>query len=280
MTAVTIGAQPKLPFWRTLGQSYAVWAKNLPELIRISWLWLLVMLPIVAITMYWQVPHFAELMQAARSGKPLQGPPSIIFVLAGVLNQIIMLPMLSSIAVAWHRLLLRDEHVAPGAYLRFDNVVGGYAVLLFVIGLITQSPQLVSQLIQSAMGPSANPLGATTWIGFAFTMLSLVTLFISARLSLVLPAKALGRGDVTLGTAWHATRRNTWRLFWGYMFSVLPWGAIAGGLSFVLFSSDRSPLSITAIWTLLSLVWIIAGMISVGFLSLSYRHFFEQNGAR
>ena len=52
---------------------------------------------------------------------------------------------LSSIAVAWHRLLLRDEHVS-GPYLRLDAVVIGYAVLFFLIALLWSVPQYLGQI--------------------------------------------------------------------------------------------------------------------------------------
>ena len=123
----------KLPFWRTIGESYAIWFKNLPELIRIAWIWLLIMVPIVGLFMWWQAPAMMELMQNARAGRPDPNPG--MTALTQAINSIILLPILSSIAVAWHRLLLRDEHVS-GPYLRLDSVVIGYAVLFFLIALL------------------------------------------------------------------------------------------------------------------------------------------------
>jgi hypothetical protein len=40
MTAVTVAARSKLPLWRTIGQSYAMWARNFPDLVRIAWVWM------------------------------------------------------------------------------------------------------------------------------------------------------------------------------------------------------------------------------------------------
>jgi hypothetical protein len=31
-----------------------------------------------------------------------------------------------------------------------------------------------------------------------------------------------------------------------------------------------------SIWTIVTLLWALFGMVGVGFLSLSYRHFFER----
>ena len=126
-------APTKLPVWRTVGQAYAIWSGNLPELFRIAWLWLLIMIPIAAFLMWWQIPQILDMMQTVRAGRPDPNPSFTVVTQA--LNTLIMLPIVSSIAVAWHRLLLRDEHV-DGPYLRFDGLVVGYALLFFLIGLL------------------------------------------------------------------------------------------------------------------------------------------------
>src|SRR5882757_6124970 len=124
MSTVTVPLPAKLPLWRTVGESYAIWARNLPELMRITWLWLLIMAPVLLALMWWQVPTFTIIMEAARTGRP--DPTPALTLVVQLLNGVIMLPMLASIAVAWHRLLLRDEHVAGNTYLRVDGIVIGY----------------------------------------------------------------------------------------------------------------------------------------------------------
>ena len=112
------------------------------------------------------------------------------------------------------------------------------------------------------------------------TLLSLVSIvgfFIVARLSLALPGRALGRDDVTLGTAWRVSERNTWRMFWAYFFCILPGMAIAGGMTFWLFRPDHSRVEVTLGLVVMSLLMIPPGLISVGMLSLAYRHFFERS---
>jgi hypothetical protein len=273
MTAIAEALPAKLPLWRTIGQSYAIWFKNLPELVRIAWIWILIMAPIVGLFMWWQAPAMIELMQNARTGK-LDPNPGMTTLMQAI-NSIILLPMLSSIAVAWHRLLLRDEHVS-GPYLRFDSVVIGYAVLFFLIALLFSVPQYFSQIYAAL----SQPPGATEISpgGLAVTLVSsiltLVAMFFACRLFVVLPAKALGR-DISFGT-WAATRKNSWRLFWGYMLSLLPLAVIAGGIGFWIASAQPSRGVAASIWTILTLLWALFGMVGVGFLSLSYRHFFER----
>jgi hypothetical protein len=279
MSAVSLSLHPKLPLWRTIGQAYAIWARNLPELIRISWLWLLIMTPVLAILMWWQVPTFTALMDAARAGRP--DPAPALTLLAQVLNGVIMLPVLASIAVAWHRLLLRNEHVGSGIYLRFDGIVLGYGLMFLVISLLPAVPQYLGQIYLALTQPTGasqiDPvaLGITS-VG---SIVSIVLFFISARLFLILPARALERDDITLGTVWSATKRNSWRMVWGYVFCLLPMGIVGGGIAFWLFSAAQSRILMAAVWTAMTLMWVIVGMVSVSFLSLAYRHFFEQDAS-
>jgi hypothetical protein len=279
MSAVTLSLHPKLPLWRTIGQSYAIWARNLPELVRISWLWLLIMTPILAALMWWQVPTFMAMIDAAKAGRP--DPTPALTLLAQVLNGVVMLPMLASIAVAWHRLLLRHEHVGSGTYLRFDGIVLGYGLMFLVISLLPAVPQYLGQIYLAL----TQPIGASqidpvalgiTAVG---SLVSIVFFFISARLFLILPARALERDDITLGTVWAATRRNSWRMVWGYVFCLLPMGIVGGGIAFWLFSAAQSRILMAAVWTAMTLLWVIVGMVSVSFLSLAYRHFFEQDSS-
>jgi hypothetical protein len=279
MSAVSLSLHPKLPLWRTIGQSYAIWARNLPELIRISWLWLLIMTPVLAILMWWQVPTFMAMIDAAKAGRP--DPTPALTLLGQVLNGVIMLPVLASIAVAWHRLLLRNEHVGSGIYLRFDGLVLGYGLLFLLIGLLPAVPQYLGQIYLALTQPpgarQVDPVAlAITSVG---SIVSIVLFFISARMFLLLPAKALERDDVTPGTVWAATRRNSWRMVWGYVFCLLPMFVLGGGIgiAFWLSSTVYSRALATTLWTALTLLWIVFGMVSVGFLSLAYRHFFEQD---
>ena len=79
---------PKLPFWRTVGACYATVFGNLGQLLRISWLWLLIMLPVYAVAQWLTSPA-----QGSEMGD----------LLLGMLPSVLELPALASIAVAWHR---------------------------------------------------------------------------------------------------------------------------------------------------------------------------------
>jgi hypothetical protein len=267
-------APAKLPVWKTIGESYVIWFRNLPELVRIAWIWLLIMAPILALFMWWQAPAMMEMMLNARAGKPDPNPG--MTALTQALNAIVLVPILSSIAVAWHRLLLRNEHVS-GPYLRLDSVVVGYAVLFFLIALLPSLPQYLGQIyLALTQPPRATEINAGAMLVSTIgSILTLIAMFCSCRLFMVLPAKALGI-DMSFRTAWAATRKNTWRLFWGYMLSLLPLMIVGGTVGWWLVVAQPSRAVTASVWTALTLLWALFGMVGVGFLSLAYRHFFER----
>jgi hypothetical protein len=278
---MTVAAPSKLPLWRTMGQAYAVWVRNFPDLVRTCWFWMLLMAPVLVIWRWWQERHVADIMQAAaHTGQPFVDPNPLLTLVMGIVGLVVILPALASVAVAWHRLLLRDEHPGHGVYLRLDRTVAGYAILAFCIGVIAVAPSYVGIMFQIVTGTSAimyirtcgSHLGCLTanpW--FLAGLGSGIASFIVARLSLGLPGIALGRDDLTLGAAWRVSKRNTWRMYWAHFFCILPWVAISDGASFI-----QSRATVTLVRPVMGLLWIPVGMISVGMLSLAYRHFFER----
>jgi hypothetical protein len=277
MTATTIAGPSKLPLFRTVGQAYALWARNFSDLVRVCWFWMLLMVPILAVWDWWQTAHAAEIAQGIKLGQPFVDPHPILTWVSLFIGKLIMLPAVASVAVAWHRLLLRDEHPGTGLYLRLDRIVAGYAVLAFLISLIVTVPSTIVILFPQIM---AGHGGATTVvIQFLIDVAVIVAIFIVPRFSLVLPGIALGRDDVRLATAWRVSRRNSWRMIWAYFFCIMPWIVIGGGMSYwlVLSSYDRAVLTLISI--VMGALWIPGGMISVGMLSLAYRHFFEHQAA-
>jgi hypothetical protein len=277
MTTVTVAAPAKLPLWRTIGQAYAVWGGNFPDLVRVCWLWVLLMAPVFAFLAWWQAPHAVEILQAARSSHPFADPNPLLTMMGQIVGKVVGLPALASIAVAWHRLLLKDEHPGAGVYLRLDGIVAGYAVLAFWVGLITLAPGYISLMFQIVTGTSVAADPVASGVQFLAGVGTITAFFVVARLSLALPGKALGRDDITFGAAWRVSKGNTWRMLWAYFFCILPLMAINGGMSYWLFQPDHGRAALTLVPLVVSLLAIPLGMISVGMLSLSYRHFFERS---
>lgn len=118
---------PKLPVWRPVREAYRAWFGNFGLLIRISWLWILFSLAPVALLNWYQAPALLTLMYQLDHGQNPGLPLGAL--IGGMLTHLVLLPAMASIAVAWHRLLLMDEHPRGGVYLRLDSVVMGYAGL-------------------------------------------------------------------------------------------------------------------------------------------------------
>ena len=247
---------PKLPFWRTVGACYAIVFGNFGQLLRVSWLWLLIMLPVYAA---------AEWLASRWQGDQVGD------VLLGMLPSVLEVPALASIAVAWHRQVLRQERVQGAVYLRLDRVVWWYAMILLMFIVVTVGPFLcgmVAVLPDNASNPgtllSLVPIFAGIGVGLG------IGAFVLPRLSLVLPAGALGE-RLTLGEAWRATRGNTWRLAGASLLCGLPPLIPAGAL---LWYTEVSTLAVSIIGrTVYSLAYVLIVTIAVTLLSLAYRHF-------
>jgi hypothetical protein len=267
MSIMTIAAPSKFPLWRTVGQAYEGWVTNFPELLRICLPWMLLMAPILALLNWWQEPRYAEsLFQPGADLSPFT-------VVMDFVGWLVTLPALASVAVAWHRLLLRGEHPARGAYVRLDRIVAGYASLALGLMVIKDGSQFVGSMFEFVTGVNVPPLADL----IATRGSSIIALLIVARLSLALPGIALECEAATLRSAWSVTKRNTWRLLWGYIVCSLPLIAINLGISYLLFHSDHSRVVVTLAELASQLLSIPIVMINVGMLSLCYRHFFERS---
>jgi hypothetical protein len=69
MTAIAASAPPKLPVWQSVRASYAIVARNLGQLARVCWLWVLIMVPVYA-AMDW-----LEATWSGRIWRPGDVPP-------------------------------------------------------------------------------------------------------------------------------------------------------------------------------------------------------------
>jgi hypothetical protein len=64
-------------------------------------------------------------------------------------------------------------------------------------------------------------------------------------------------------------------MVWAYFFCIVPVMAASGAMTYWLFQPGHSQVAITLASVVMSLMWFPLGMISVGMLSLAYRHFFK-----
>jgi hypothetical protein len=238
----------QLPVLRIISQAYRAPFENAAALLHASWLWLLLMAPIMFL-FHWVTWSWLP--------QPPQAPGIQTSLIAWA-DCVITLPFLSSIAVAWHRLVLRGELV------RFSLRLGSVVWTYFITSLILET-------VPRIWGVAANilplPLLLVLWA---------VSLVLATRMSVILPAVAVQRYDVSWKRVWAATRWNTWRLVYGTVLCAGPL-IITGAIFWSVFGSPtvEGRLSYALRETTYVLVGAILGIVEVGFLSFAYRWFFE-----
>jgi hypothetical protein len=130
----------------------------------------------------------------------------------------------ASIAVAWHRRLILGE---PPGFSGSNVATKGlwrYVGIGFAIALIAFLPLLVVVLPIFILSSSVITGAALKFAMFvAASFLIYLTAFaVFLRLSLLLPARAVGDLDLTFNETWKRTRGNTWRMFWGIVACTVP----------------------------------------------------------
>jgi hypothetical protein len=193
-----------------------------------------------------------------------------------------------SIAVAWHRRIILGERPGfSGSNVATKNL-WRYVWIGFAIGLIVVLPLTVILLSMSLLLPSVAKAG-TPWSLIPIPMIFLLWLAgvaVTLRLSLLLPARAVGDLDLTFKETWKRTSGNTWRIFWGIVACTIP-PMLAVQLpvqivssSFLILSHGTSDgnaiVGVTAIIAILFASNLLTLPIGIGFLSYSYSHFFER----
>jgi hypothetical protein len=220
----------QLPVTKAFSHIVASTRNNLQFAFASQWPWLAVlglMLLVMQATMGNMLGISNEQMEKALAADPaLQTKFGLwIFAIVGV-----GLVGFASIAVSWHRYVLKDELPKGMARLRVDGVVWRYVGNLILIGLmisLVMIPVAVGAgLIASVAGKLAIPV--------LLVLISIVILPLIYRLSVKLPAIALERQDFRMGDAWRATDGNWWQIAGiGLLVTVLTWGV---GLALVVVS--------------------------------------------
>ena len=222
----------KLPFWQTVSLSYSFYFRHLGDTLRISWLWLLILVPLTGATNWLQMSWFAEAIANMKPGKPPLPPamPVAMMMLGGASEMVLFLAG-CSIAVAWHRLLLLGEHPGLSGGNIFSRNVWRYVGIGFAIFLTGGLPAFAVIAAVSlwallpAVDPTAPAMSAARSNPAIFILIPIAYLaacIIVTRLCLLLPARAVGDTHLTFKEMWGLTRGNAWRIFWGIVACSLP----------------------------------------------------------
>ena len=271
-TTIATPSRPKLPFWSTIGEAYRLVLANPGMAARATGLWAL-----VAAIIYGALYALlgADEIAAMQKGSSI-GPAGF-----NLISLLIGLVVGASIAVAWHRFTLAGEAVASATYLRLDARVWSYISVAGLMLLLTL-PFLVStylftkhSIALGAVGSGGQPaeLDGYYFSLFPFMLVSmLVSLFLTTRLCLLLPARALGHDGFSWGDSWRLTSGNFWRLFGGGSVCYLPLLA-AAVVSGAITPEGQSVTGFLVSSILMAVLGIVLAIIPLGFLSLAYRHF-------
>lgn len=252
----------KLPVWKTTWECYRLVFAHLGDFVRISWLWILVMVPVYAAA-HGLVWYLIE--------SPDKLGDSIRFkTLAGCIPSVIEAYFLATIAVAWHQLILRSRP-ATTAPLRLDNKILTYAFWALAIFLL---PIIVS--LGLFEGPSGDevPTGNEVMKYAGLILLFPVIATLPLRFSLKFPAIALVE-PMSLAQSWQLTRGNTMRLSLTALLCWLPLVLALIPLAFALpdISDQPSLIAFITVGIANSYAYALPAILGVTWLSLVYRHF-------
>jgi hypothetical protein len=238
----------KLPVFDTVGKAISYSLKNVVLMMRVSWLWVLIVLAATG----------ALVLAVAGSDGG-----AAMWVGVGVVT-IVYIAALYSIAVAWHRGLLLGEtygwfHLSFG-YRELSYL--GYALAVALIGGSGILLGAAATFVGTALG--ASPGGGVVAIAAMVGVLAMIMMI--SRLQLVLPGSAVGDRRISLGRSFSLTTGNTWRITGGFLLIALLNGVVnllSSGLD------AGAGTASTATIVLLAVVVLLASIL-VGFITLSY----------
>jgi hypothetical protein len=255
------------------------------EYLKILWCWLIVASPMILLYSWLQWPSTKATLCFSIQQIPTEVAQAPIEAEQGslakyaisVLPEVFILFFECSIAVAWHRLILRNERVAVRQYLRFDKVVWNYFTLGLILLFLGELPNLLEQTGGWSIDGGQNILTMLVTSLVALVIL-IFTLPYTIRLPVLLPARALELNDITIKEVMDKTRCNFWRLSWGQFFCALPFFPLTTVMFFLIYSMGCANSGMGAVIYIIVnqlILLILFPPVYLSFLSLSYRHFFE-----
>lgn len=201
-----------LPIGTAFGHVMSSTLNNLRFAFHSQWPWMLVWSTLLAglmLTMYVALGTTAGLSDPAVQEKMREMPGlAALFAVWIIALLVVGLVAVASVAVNWHRYVLKDELPVGMARLRVDDLVwrylGNVLLITLIAGLVGVPVAIVASLIFAFLGPVGAP--------FILAAILLAVMPVFYRLSVKLPAIAMGRKDFTLRDAWQTTQGNWWQI--------------------------------------------------------------------
>jgi len=255
-----------LPVLATAAGAYRTVLGDADRLLRIAGVWWLLIMGLQALGEIAIGPP----VDAAAAGAIAASPGFWVLWLMGTA---VILVAGFAVPVAWHRwLLLHDE---AGWAAPVSVRVVAYALWGMLISVLAFVPiAIVMAALGFGMGSpgGAPPPDGARALAVAVASLAGFTLglYLTARLSLVLPARAIGERTLGLVQAWRVAQAHAWRLVLVTLLTLLPTALVVGALGGLIGLVTWLPgIVSTAIGTaglLLNASFLAAA------LSLAYRH--------
>jgi hypothetical protein len=276
---------PKLPLWRTIRLSYLTYFQHFIDALRTSWLWLVVVGAFTGFASWQQWSWMAAVLARA---VPSRAQPALPLETGLLLNldQALVVFAGVSIAVAWHRLMILGERPGLSAGNVASKNLWRYIGVGLAIVLVMALPLALIFVPMIYFIPKAGETPPPPWF-FAlipvFMLLYCVGMAVMLRLSLLLPARAVGDLDLTFKQTWHRSHGNTWRMFWGIAACTFP-PLLLAQLGYLLafgfpdpreFGGEDLVARMTANSVVFMIYYLLILPIGIGFLSHAYRHFFR-----
>jgi hypothetical protein len=191
----------QLPAGTCIGHAIRSVRNNIAYAFRISWPWYTVVL---------LASLGASVLLEALTGGDIEnnpGPAVPIYIVLGFIN----LVSFASIAVNWHRYILLDEVPSGSELFRLDDKTWRYLGNLILVMLIMIGIVIAIVLPVFVLAASSESLRFLSFLAVLVAYcFAVVVLY---RLSVKLPAIALGRHDFRMRDAWAVTRDNKLSIF-------------------------------------------------------------------
>lgn len=238
---------------------------NIGYAFRISWPWYLVLAAV-------NIGIFALTSFAVTGGIDVH-PGYYVPII--IITAIITILAFASIAVNWHRYILLDRVPVGAEIFRLDGLVWRYVGNVWLIGLIVGAVFMVGFLPLVLLASLSDAGGVVAFIfGIAGFIAATIAIY---RLSVKLPAIAIGRRDFAIRDAWAATRDNKLPIFLVVLFQALLLFGV--GLVFLALDFALALLAPTIMLVISQLIqaflgWLLA-IFNVTILTSFYGFFVE-----
>ncbi len=248
--------------WQIVRHAIVMVFSNLADALRIS------LLPYAAVTglTFWMLPEAFGGFSPAQDSNPFAdiAPRTyLLFLGFGVVYL--------WIAVAWHRFVLLEETpgaVLPAFHMREILIYFWKALLLGIIVLLISIPVgFVAVMIASVFAASTASIFFSLVIALVFGTVSVIPgIYVFYRLSLVLPAAAIGK-PLTMGDSWDATGKVS-----GALWIVIAIIILVGALN--LLTESFLGLDIASVSILIVYDWVML-LVSASLLTTLFGHLVE-----